>query len=86
MTKVVAGMVAIGGLVRGSGIGGGQQRTSLFQAAVDVARGHKAKVANLDEAAGQIVLKKSSDEFGRRQGGGVAVAVRKATALSSMLT
>ena len=42
-------MVAIGGLVRGTGIVGGQQRANPLQSAVDVARGHEVELANPDE-------------------------------------
>src|ERR1039458_10247334 len=63
-----------GGASRSTSIGGGQQGSRLFQAGVDVARGHEAEVANLDEAAGQDVLEKPADEFGRRQPDGVAAA------------
>ena len=63
VTIIVCIILTVGGCV---GVGG-KEGGRVLEPGVDVARGQQAEVANLYELVGQDVLKKSSDEFGRRQ-------------------
>ena len=70
-------IVVIAGFVRRVGGDGGQEGAGAFEFTVDVARGHEAEVADLDEAFGQDVLEEAAYEFCWWQRCGLVAACAK---------